>query len=822
MNFLNHNIMKLISWLLFLLLTTGSDGFSQTKPKTKTSNPPKTEMEKMMAEAMKDEDITDEEKAMMKIMMKGMTENQNPLSGAGYADFKDNKLLVPKKDITRINSISKKQLNDNDIGSLAVSYFSKLIAKVPVADKNKITQIASKTKTAKAISNEATMAMLEGNINVAIGLALKGVQLDNKNPVLQNNLAAILSQAGYPEKAIPILKKLQAQFPDNSTLLNNIGYAWLSLGDTDSSAKYFAGARLANPRHPEARLCGGLLEELKGDPIKAGKEYEEAFANLPDPMSEKMFGNISKQDLSAKAAFEKIKNKITIYPFFKSEWTTLPRLSNNVTGFNTDKARMEGYNKMLETLRDEIELLSEQSQEKFNNEADQSEEALLKNFIKEASSGISMMSLPAVHIQKILVAYYYNFHREYLDEVKNLGEWKGTQSQKVSKAINRKDSKCQDWDVAMNEYLRVSNTRVIQFFTQKLEEYRVWVNAWCTWSWYVAGNPLNVALTSNLNYTHFFLQLYTDAIQQLEYYKQHCTGKDLNLVSTINKLPLPGFECPVIVHMPANLEELKITGQSVNFGRDAKNSNAIPNGSISYTADNSITEPGRYGNPFFKTSNGSISLSGFSNSSNMGFAKSFEQAINEMWIDIHNQGDELMPLADPKLFRKNKTINKDDIDKLAKAALIKEMLHSRLSTNCDSSNAKPTTKPKKYTIKTGLGPVEFLDEETGEWKPAPKGSNNKKEKLRITIGEVTLEDVPEPKFGVGKVELYDIDPITGEIIPESLEVFDPNQKFTFGVGEVILEDVPAPSQLQTVINNGLQTVQQTANTIKSYIKGLFD
>jgi len=801
------------------------------------------DVDKMVEEAINGEDMTEEEKALINSMMKGMTGNQLPASVAGYPDFKDNKLLIPKKDNSRINSIVKNQLNDNDINTIAVGYYTKLMTKISATEKNTITQTLSKAKTAKALSNEATMAMVGGNMNVAMGLALMTVQKDNKNPVTQNNLAAILTQGGYPEKAIPILRKLHTQFPDNSTILNNMGFAWFNLGETDSSGLYFAGARLVNPRHPESRLCGGLLEELKGDPIKAGKEYEDAFADLPDPMSEKMYGNISKQNISAKAAFDKIKNKITIYPYFKSEWTTLPRLSNNVTGYNTDKATMEGYDKMLENLRNEIELLMEKSQERHNELADQSEEAFLKGFMTEAAGGISMMSLPAVYIQQILSMYYYNFHREYLDDIRKLNEWKDVQREKVSEAIGRENSKCQDWDVAMNEYLRVSNTKVAQFFTQKLEEYRVWVNAWCTWSWYVAGNPLNVSLTSNLSYTNFFQDLYSDAVHQLEYHNIHCTGKETNQVKVIKELPIPGFDCPVVVRMPSNLEEIKITAQSVTLGKDAKNRNTrtTPNISISYSPDNTITEPGRFGNPFYKTSNGSLSLSGFSNSSNQGFAKSFEQAINELWIDIHNRDDELMPLADPKLFRKNKTLGKDDIDKLAKAALTKELLHSRLSTTCDSSNVKPLTKPKKYTIKTGVGPVEFWDEETGEWKPAPEGEKPKKGRIKITIGEVIERDAVEPEiilsFGevierdavepeiilsFGKIE--STDPVTGELIPvpESYEIFGSDDKWTFGVGEVILEDVAEPSQLQTVINNGLQAVQQTANTIESYIKGLFD
>lgn len=76
----------------------------------------------------------------------------------------------------------------------------------------------------------ASTAFLMGHRPAAAGLAMKAVLADPASLVYQNNLAAILTQTGYPEKAIPYLNTLRQVKPGNSTLNNNLGYAWFYLG----------------------------------------------------------------------------------------------------------------------------------------------------------------------------------------------------------------------------------------------------------------------------------------------------------------------------------------------------------------------------------------------------------------------------------------------------------------------------------------------------------------------------------------------------------------------------------------------------------------
>src|SRR3982750_2663817 len=106
--------MKKYYFFLVALLISGF-GFAQPAGKQKQKSSAQSEMDKAMEEAMKG--MSEEEKSEMQKMMKqvmpemaAMTETK-----ANYPDFNSNRELVPKKDIVRINAISKKTPTQADV-----------------------------------------------------------------------------------------------------------------------------------------------------------------------------------------------------------------------------------------------------------------------------------------------------------------------------------------------------------------------------------------------------------------------------------------------------------------------------------------------------------------------------------------------------------------------------------------------------------------------------------------------------------------------------------------------------------------------------------
>ena len=171
-----------------------------------------------------------------------------------------------------------------------------------------------------------------------------------------------------------------------------------------------------NPGNPETQLCNGVIAELKGDPKKAADNYVESFEEAPNPFTENLAKNVKAQDRLSNMDFEKLKSRIVIYEYFKKDWIRIPALSDNVSGFENDMRIKNGYAKMLEELRDKIESMAEASASEFDALMNKGENTFAKEMMKESIKGVSMMSMPAVYVQKILVAHLKEWADKYTKE----------------------------------------------------------------------------------------------------------------------------------------------------------------------------------------------------------------------------------------------------------------------------------------------------------------------------------------------------------------------------------------------------------------------
>ena len=84
-----------------------------------------------------------------------------------------------------------------------------------------------------------------------------------------NNYAAYLTMTGAGHMAIPIFQKLNSLYPQNSTVLNNLGQAWLQLGDENKAGSYLDSAIMVYAYHPQANYTKCLILEEKGETAEA-------------------------------------------------------------------------------------------------------------------------------------------------------------------------------------------------------------------------------------------------------------------------------------------------------------------------------------------------------------------------------------------------------------------------------------------------------------------------------------------------------------------------------------------------------------------------
>lgn len=598
--------------LAAVLLLLSEATFTQTKPKQKSAEKPPTqkEMNQSMEEAMKG--MSEEEKAEMRNIMKdimpALQENKNN-NIADYPEFTDNKQLVPKKDAGRIAAISKKKLVQADMSAYASTLFNKIMTKGNAAEIAIAKKIIAKNPKASAIGGAAVLCMLQGYPQAAMALSMKAVLSDPSNANWQNNMASLLTQYGYPEQAIPVLQKLKNQFPQNSTVLNNLGQAWLGLGMIDSTQTNIKIAGRLNPNHPEAKETEGVIEEINGNTEGATEDYIKAMENAVNPFTEGLIKNNNGQSKLDKIDFEKLKRSITIYEYFPKDWIKIPQLSDNVSGYENDMAIKNGYYKMFQELDTKIEEMIEASNAEVDALAERGETEFVQTMAKENIKGLSIISMPAVVIQKILMIYNYQWMLDYQKEGSELMENIYTQRIVINKSGN--NDKCPDFDRKNNEFLAYANPLIREFHEKKIEEFRIWLNAFCTWSWYISGNPKNTILTACISWTAAITDMYNAAIDAQFAEPRSCVKHNGDGVTNMLAPAIPNFTCPAVVSVPIGAEWQQLSNTAKNFDSNeyaVKNnsSNPIPNQSIAYSADNtSIAEPGL--DPFLKSAHGSMS-----------------------------------------------------------------------------------------------------------------------------------------------------------------------------------------------------------------------
>ncbi|MGB3155613.1 MAG: hypothetical protein WBB06_13490, partial [Chitinophagaceae bacterium] len=551
-----------------------------------------------------------EEKAAMRKIMKDATTDVTGQANktAEYPEFTSNKQLVPKKDIARINAIPKKKLLPADMSSYAGNLYNKILTKGNAAEMAIVKKVIAQSTKASDLGGAAILSMMQGHPQAALALSMKAVQADPASANWQNNMASLLTQYGYPEQALPVLQKLRNDFPDNSTIMNNLAHAWLGLGEIDSAKNNIRIATRLNPYHPETKQTEGVIEETTGNPVKAAEDYTEAMENSVDPFTEKLVKNNNGQSASAKANFEKLKRCITVYEYFPKDWIKIPALADNVSAFESNIKIKNGYTKMFEELTAKIEALTEASNAEVDALMEKGETEFAKTMMKESMKGLSMMSKPAVIVQIALATYLAKWAEDYQKESSAMLEMINKKHMEMTKIGD--NDKCPDHDRKNNAFLEFANPIIRKFYAEKIEESREWLNIFCTWTWYIAGNPKNTVMTQCITWTAFIKDICYHAIEEQYAIEKSCVSQNSTAATYIAPPEIPNFSCPSVLSIPTGNDWQELSKSSQNFDDNKyaikkATENPVPNHTTAYGADHtSIAEPGP--DPFFKSANGSM------------------------------------------------------------------------------------------------------------------------------------------------------------------------------------------------------------------------
>ena len=238
--------------------------------------PSQKEMEEMMKEAQKAmESLSEEDKKMIEEMGIAVPSFNNlpQVTEAGVkAAMEEDGMVIPPKRTDLIAGLPAKLFTDAELAQYIKTTNISIAGIITPSSKNLAEKAMAVFKDdpyyGAMIASTANGMWIMGLYEPAVYLMGKAAEaLPNADNY--NNYSACLTMLGAGHMAIPVLAKLNSIHHGNSTILNNLGQAWLQLGDRDKTEKYLDSAIMIYAYHPQANYTKCLILELEGKTAEA-------------------------------------------------------------------------------------------------------------------------------------------------------------------------------------------------------------------------------------------------------------------------------------------------------------------------------------------------------------------------------------------------------------------------------------------------------------------------------------------------------------------------------------------------------------------------
>ncbi len=270
---------KLILLSLFSILSVSLN--AQKKQATKEKLPTQKEINEMMKEAKEMMSDPELQKAMKEAGIN--IPDMDAIQKAGkYAAQNAGKTQAakPEKITAEAKSAALKlRLNNTSLQDYLNKIYARVEQLLPKGRKDSLNRLVSQLNSAEELSELGVMLYYQGAPSDAVWCLTKAAAKDETDHSTLNNLAAILNMIGAENISLPILRFLEAEHPDNTTVLNNLGQALFGLGEIEESKKKLEECLRFFSRHPQANITmAPIVEKKGGDPAtNIQKSLEGAF-----------------------------------------------------------------------------------------------------------------------------------------------------------------------------------------------------------------------------------------------------------------------------------------------------------------------------------------------------------------------------------------------------------------------------------------------------------------------------------------------------------------------------------------------------------------
>jgi|GEM_PF-2763848 len=216
--------------------------------------------------------------------------------------------------------------------------------------------VAAYSGQSVALANAAAIAWVQLAPEQALGLAAAAAKANPTDANAVNTLGALLAEAGYEQKGIPVLAYLEKKYPADPTVLSNLGMAWLNLGELDEANRYFFRVFGVAPGHGPAHTGAGVIAEKQGQHAAAMDHFRKAAASNSSPLARRALRHHHEEFQVPKSFLRMVKTKEYFSP---SGYAPLSR-QESLRGYYAKQADKEIFE---QTLRKELARRSKEATE---------------------------------------------------------------------------------------------------------------------------------------------------------------------------------------------------------------------------------------------------------------------------------------------------------------------------------------------------------------------------------------------------------------------------------------------------------------------------
>jgi tetratricopeptide (TPR) repeat protein len=200
----------------------------------------------------------------------------------------------------------------------------------------------------------------------ALALASMAASENTDNGEILNTVSALLNLCGFPQKSIPILQSLLVKAPGNSTVLNNLGQAYLSLGETQKAEQYLLQCVAASQNHVEANKSLAMIYRATGQAGKAKACLQRSLEGGSSETAVEMAKEAGISDEVIDDMIIKSVKTVKAPEYFNSYKYQVPQLCESVQQAYEASENHKKFQAFIEAEIKKYERLAKEEEEKIN------------------------------------------------------------------------------------------------------------------------------------------------------------------------------------------------------------------------------------------------------------------------------------------------------------------------------------------------------------------------------------------------------------------------------------------------------------------------